>query len=697
MTSRIFAFVLAVALALVAALACLTGGRTAFPWVMKPLGAGSPPICDEVQTLNAGYDRASSRVLVRTVTSPTRANLDFAAYHANVMLHDPSEETVPAPGDEVPGADDAFDGCLMPGSVRIALDETPLTEAERRRPLAFSPLVDFLVERDYAHAEALEDARSSIRSERWGRPGPAARAYQEGSEAYLHRTEAGLELWVTIEFQPWARLFLNMPDADGDGFAEVHGRIDPARFPPELARLVDEEYLVRELDASEVRTWADNLASYWYPSYNTDIAELDKGKAWPDVSVEAGVRAALGGLVVEQPTILLRGKPLGQTVYNLFVVQGMAWLAPGRNKGSASAPGSGVTGTGPRKTSVILGGIEQQIQQELMAGGEGKWEVWFEGVQALHDDFRAQLAKVPEDAKAVPGKDGYLFYTRSLESVLGGDLREQPVGKDPFPVIVGFKDFLDELGVDFLLVPVPTKLEVFPEKLASEPIPRAAQGAINPYGRKFLYEVGRAGVEVVDLLPVFLKARREHETGIEEVYQRQDTHWTSRGIRLAAGTIAERIRKYPWYADLEKQCMDLGVKDTSFTRYGDLHSRLPEEQKQGYRPPTLPAQQVLMPDGSLYDDDPDSPVVVLGDSFTGVFQRTDCKHAGISAHIAHRIRYPVDLVMSYGGGPGVRKKLLRRGVENLKQKRLVIWMFAARDLFDYWEDWEVLPEERAAQ
>ena len=99
---------------------------------------------------------------------------------------------------------------------------------------------------------------------------------------------------------------------------------------------------------------------------------------------------------------------------------------------------------------------------------------------------------------------------------------------------------------------------------------------------------------------------------------------------------------------------------------------------------------MVNPDGSPYDDDPDSPIVVLGDSFTGVYELTDCEHAGVSAHIAREIGYPVDLVMSYGGGPNVRQKLLRRGVEALGKKRLVVWMMTARDLYNYWEDWKPL-------
>ncbi len=76
-------------------------------------------------------------------------------------------------------------------------------------------------------------------------------------------------------------------------------------------------------------------------------------------------------------------------------------------------------------------------------------------------------------------------------------------------------------------------------------------------------------------------------------------------------------------------------------------------------------QQVLTADGKPYDDDPESPVVVLGDSFTGVYQLTDCEHAGLSAHLARALGHPVDLVMSYGGGPNVRHKLMRRGAADI--------------------------------
>jgi alginate O-acetyltransferase complex protein AlgJ len=104
----------------------------------------------------------------------------------------------------------------------------------------------------------------------------------------------------------------------------------------------------------------------------------------------------------------------------------------------------------------------------------------------------------------------------------------------------------------------------------------------------------------------------------------------------------------------------------------------------------LIAHPVSVEGGSPYEDDPESPLVVLGDSFTGVYELMEPEHAGISAHLAMATSVPTDLVMSYGGGPNVRQKLVRRGPGALARKKLVVWIMTARDLYDYWENWEPL-------
>ena len=102
-------------------------------------------------------------------------------------------------------------------------------------------------------------------------------------------------------------------------------------------------------------------------------------------------------------------------------------------------------------------------------------------------------------------------------------------------------------------------------------------------------------------------------------------------------------------------------------------------------PVSMPATALWLPDG-----DKSSPVVILGDSFCGVYQLEEPKHAGISAHIAKEIGMPVDLIMAYGSGPKIRGRLARRGASVVRKKKLVIWTTASRDLYDYWTPWETI-------
>jgi alginate O-acetyltransferase complex protein AlgJ len=329
--------------------------------------------------------------------------------------------------------------------------------------------------------------------------------------------------------------------------------------------------------------------------------------------------------------------------------------------------------------------VATAIQRQLADQGGGSWTGWATATKPFHDAVRQRLRATPAKVKALAGSDGYLFFRNELDYVVGGDLEKQRAGKNPLPVIVEFRNALAARGVDFLFVPVPNKVEVFPERFDARSAALAGR-IVAPWGRKLLLSLAAAGVEAVDLWPPFLASR-------DGLFQAQDTHWTARGLELAAHLVAERIRQYPWYADVQKQARRYTTRDAAFTRHGDLHSRLPEAQKAHYKPEGLVGHQVLNPDGTPYDDDPASPIVVLGDSFTGVYQLMDCEHAGVSAHIAREIGFPVDLVMSYGGGPNVRTKLLRRGVDDLARKRLVIWMMTARDLHDYWEDWQPLPPD----
>src|SRR5260370_12454379 len=97
----------------------------------------------EVRTLNEGYDRTRASVLVRQVDHPTRATLDYAAYHANFMIAElPPEREVSATG--TLDTSKPFRGLVEKSTLTADVRKTPLTQAERARPLAFAPAVEFL-------------------------------------------------------------------------------------------------------------------------------------------------------------------------------------------------------------------------------------------------------------------------------------------------------------------------------------------------------------------------------------------------------------------------------------------------------------------------------------------------------------------------------------------------------------------------
>jgi alginate O-acetyltransferase complex protein AlgJ len=320
----------------------------------------------------------------------------------------------------------------------------------------------------------------------------------------------------------------------------------------------------------------------------------------------------------------------------------------------------------------------------------GSWSAWEEKVAPYHADVRSALESRPEEIAGLVGRDGFLFFRRSVEVLVAGDLRNQKDGRDPFPAIVDFHSQLKARGVDMLFCPIPVKAAVLPERLSAN-APPASGPYVDPHTRKLMAELAEAGVECMDLLPLYMLAKDDGGEGSEPFYMKDDTHWSNRALRLAARAFGERIKAYPWYAKASKPKVAYTVKKVTTKRRGDIVRMLPDAERSAYPPMTLEAEQVLKPDGGFYEDDKSSPVVLLGDSYAGVYHFEDCRHAGLTAHIAREIGMPVDLILGQGMGPKVRGKLARRGPGGLDGKKLVVWALSERDLYNYREPWSIIP------
>lgn len=633
-----------------------------------------------VTTLNPRYDRLKSRVMARKVKVPTEANLDYAAYSKNVMLADPEAKTV-APRKKIK-LDDLVFGSLVEETKAI-LDFTPLTEAERSRPMHWAPVLERLLSWNFERASGLANAYSAVTSEKWGDTSDVGASFQEFASVWLRSDGNVKEVWVEIEFKPWMSSHLEgIEDRDLDGYPEVIARLNPALFTPEMADYLSGDYASRTLNEGQVMDWARNLASRWYPSYNTDLADVVPGVPWPQPGASEALFNEMGKAMVGNPLFAYRGRPFEDTLWNVFEVDGMG---AARTEAARKREGSPVQRGIDKGLTARLDAVTKRVDKDLQALGGGSWEAWEKKLAPFRAAARDFADREPLEVQGIPGKDGWLVFRREIDYLLSPDRHDTEVRQQPLPVIAALKDSLAAQGIDFLFIPIPTKLDIYPEIL-TEGAPALPGGIAQPHLLKLQRDLAEARVETVDLLTPFLRIKAASDSGKRALYQRQDTHWSTVGLETAAQVLAERVRQFSWYDSAFRDKRDYRVADSVFETLGDIQARLSDKQKAKFGPESHLGRRVFDKD-SLYEDKEASQVLVIGDSYCGVFHTVGCRNAGVTAHLARNLGGPVDLIMGWGGGPEAPRKLAKRGGEYLAGKRLVVWMMSARDLFVYPGEW----------
>jgi SGNH hydrolase-like domain, acetyltransferase AlgX len=638
------------------------------------------------ETLNKNFIRLKSRVMVREIKIPTLANLDYAAYTANPVRFDPQPMSPKAPVKK-PGLKDCdFNNAISDQCASLA--QTPLTDPEKDMPKAW----DALQNRLWEAVKTDEFARigQKISGYKWADESIYP-AYQEITSVYLHGNGDTTELWVKIEFKPWVKFLDNFSDDDNDGFKKIYGKLDCSVIPREVFKKavdwVRSDYCDKLLTKDQVVDWANVLASYWYPKLNTDIVDLNGQTLWPNKDTENEFKRELKGLVVKDPLVVIRAKPFGKKLYNVFVVDFpldvQSLQTPRAKTGNSKV--SPIAGIDTAK-SVNFKNNDLRFNEEIKAFGD--YPVWAKKDEAFRSSIMSHVNALPSAQMGLRGKDGWLFFRKEIDYLNGGDLTKQAPDKNPLPHLVEFKKYLAQHNASLLFAAIPNKSDVYFERLPVN-APGDPAAIINPYCRKFLRDLQNSGIEVVDLLPAFLSAKRDDPKSKEALYQKHDTHWTDRGLEIAANLIADRIKRYTWYSEASTTPLRYSTVDTVFTRQGDIVDKLPEADKTLFPPDSLSAKQVHNSDGSLFKgNNPDAPILLIGDSFTGVFELVDCKGAGVGAHIAAETGIPVDIITSWGGGPLVRDKMYRARKNSIDKKRVVIYLMVARDLFNYSQLWE---------
>jgi len=260
---------------------------------------------------------------------------------------------------------------------------------------------------------------------------------------------------------------------------------------------------------------------------------------------------------------------------------------------------------------------------------------------------------------------------------------------------------------------------------------------LQSHGKKILDSLTRAGFNTVDLYTPLLAAKsRDSVEGA--LYLNDDTHWTPRGAEIAADVIAKKVREMVAAGIVKFRGRDevrYIAADSAADRMGDVGEmsglnkfnvfkmqqvtgHVVSQQNIKERTEKLPVDSTCVEaaksvckkndscftvqsalcerDTVLYDttvtpfkdDFRKSEILILGDSFSRIYQTDSPVNAGWIAHFAKNMNARVASIVSDGGASTLVREKLARKASVLKGKKLLIWEFVERDLRFGAEGWK---------
>jgi lysophospholipase L1-like esterase len=272
---------------------------------------------------------------------------------------------------------------------------------------------------------------------------------------------------------------------------------------------------------------------------------------------------------------------------------------------------------------------------------------------------------------------------------------------------------------------------------------------LQSHGKKILDSLTRAGFNTVDLYTPLLAAKsRDSVEGT--LYLNDDTHWTPRGAEIAADVIAKKVRemvaagivkirgkdevRYIAADSVADRMGDVGemsglnkfnafkvqkvtghvvmqqnikIRDEELpedtvcidSAYKECMNRKKADKKDGkttdvfclLTSQTACALKAVKYDTTITpfkDDFRKSEILILGDSFSRIYQTDSPVNAGWIAHFAKNMNARVASIVSDGGASTLVREKLARKASVLKGKKLLIWEFVERDLRFGAEGWK---------
>ena len=307
--------------------------------------------------------------------------------------------------------------------------------------------------------------------------------------------------------------------------------------------------------------------------------------------------------------------------------------------------------------------------------------------------FLAECAALAETGDVIRGRDGWLFSATELRLLARASDTTGAVG-----AIAEYAAQLRGIGCDLIVVPVPPKTLVHPDKVArSTKLPggRRRPPRMDSTFAAALDALEARNVTTVDLLPIFL-VHRGDKAG--DPSTRTGHSWSPRGAQLAAEAIAAAVRRSR-ASSIAGTVQGISAENSTTSFAGALARGLDPA------PPTenLPCRSIGRIEGekvrSISFASSGGSLLVMGDQHVLAWRENNNPLGSTSAftsladQLAAELQAVPDVLSNMTDGRNApRLRILRdrtAGRGALGRTKAVVWVFPALDLTS--RDWQRVP------
>ena len=288
--------------------------------------------------------------------------------------------------------------------------------------------------------------------------------------------------------------------------------------------------------------------------------------------------------------------------------------------------------------------------------------------------------------EAYMGRDEWVFYRPDVDSLVMRQEKSNAAAQG----IVDFAAQLAARGVRLVVVPIPGKATIHPEKLSTgktvfeNPVasPIVADLA-DKVGEAWKQRKAKDGT----LAPIAIDAtsriwERKLETG-EDQFLKTDSHWTPGAMTSIAKSVAEEVLA----TGIPVAPEELVAEGKEISSVGDTALMLELPASSPLRKAqSMTIEQIKTRDGNPWRANRVSPVLVLGDSYSNIYSADGLGWgggAGFAEQLSLQLNHRVDkLARNDAGAKSAREMLAAEALQNpgwLEGKKVVVWLMAARE------------------